>query len=61
MASLAIAGHDIAGFGSVHYPFDGTALAQTIGCTVRKGTIDAQPSLINFSCKDIDDVKSKRA
>lgn len=47
MAKLAIAGHEIAGFEAVRYPYCLTVLAETMGCDVRMGTKDIQPSVLS--------------
>jgi [methyl-Co(III) methanol/glycine betaine-specific corrinoid protein]:coenzyme M methyltransferase len=57
MATLAIAGHEVAGLEGIRYPFDGTAIAQTLGCTMGEGTFDTQPSINDFPFKTADDVK----
>ncbi|MCD4805987.1 MAG: MtaA/CmuA family methyltransferase [Methanococcoides sp.] len=57
MATLAIAGHEIAGLEGIRYPFDGTAIAQTLGCTMGEGTYDTQPSINDFPFETVDDVK----
>ncbi|MDK2892902.1 MAG: [methyl-Co(III) methanol/glycine betaine-specific corrinoid protein]:coenzyme methyltransferase [Methanohalophilus sp.] len=58
MATLAIAGYEIAGFEAVRCPFDGTAIAQTLGCTINEGTSDTQPSIVDFPCKEIEDIQN---
>lgn len=58
MATLAIAGYEIAGFEAVRCPFDGTAIAQTLGCKIIEGTSDSQPSIVDFPCKEIEDIRS---
>ncbi|MBP2031315.1 [methyl-Co(III) methanol-specific corrinoid protein]:coenzyme M methyltransferase [Methanohalophilus levihalophilus] len=58
MATLAIAGHEVAGLEAVRCPFDGTAIAQTLGCTIMEGTADAQPGVVDFPCKKIEDIKN---
>jgi [methyl-Co(III) methanol-specific corrinoid protein]:coenzyme M methyltransferase len=57
MATLAIAGYEIAGFESVRCPFCTTVLAETLGCTVAEGSIDIQPYITDFPCKKKADVK----
>ena len=57
MATLAIAGHEIAGLEAVRYPFDCTAIAQSLGCKIMEGSIDTQPSIVDWACKNKDDVK----
>ncbi len=51
MATLAIAGHEITGLEAVRYPFDGTVVAQTLGCTIKEGTLDSQPSVRRGPCE----------
>ncbi len=58
MATLAIAGHEIAGLEAVRCPFDGTAIAQTLGCTIMDGTADAQPGVADFPCKKTEDIQN---
>ncbi|MGM0771536.1 MAG: methylcobamide:CoM methyltransferase MtaA [Halobacteriota archaeon] len=60
MATLAIAGHEVAGLEAVRYPFDGTDIPQTLGCKIIEGTYDTQPSIVDFPCKepkDVDDLE----
>ena len=57
MATLAIAGYELAGLEAVRYPFDGTTISQTLGCEIMEGTMDTQPSQIDFPCKSQEDVK----
>lgn len=57
MAILAIAGHEIAGLEAVRYPFDCTAIAQSLGCKIMEGSIDTQPSIVEWACQNKDDVK----
>lgn len=47
MAKLAIAGHEIAGLEAVRYPYCLTVLAEIMGCDVRMGTKDIQPSVLS--------------
>jgi len=47
MAALALAGHEIAGLEAVRYPYCLTVLAETMGCSVRMGTKDIQPSVLS--------------
>ncbi|KKH45947.1 methylcobamide:CoM methyltransferase MtaA [Methanosarcina sp. 1.H.A.2.2] len=47
MAALALAGHEIAGLEAVRYPYCLTVLAETMGCNVRMGTKDIQPSVLS--------------
>src|SRR5512133_3422699 len=46
MAALALAGHKIAGLEAVRYPYCLTVLAEIMGCDVRMGTKDIQPSVL---------------
>lgn len=57
MATLAIAGYEIAGLEAVRYPFDSTAIAQTLGCKIIEGSFNTQPSIIDFPCKEKGDVE----
>jgi [methyl-Co(III) methanol-specific corrinoid protein]:coenzyme M methyltransferase len=56
MAALAIGGYEVAGLEAVRYPFDGTAIAQTLGCTIKEGTFDSQPSVLDNPCSNKEDV-----
>ncbi len=47
MAALALAGHRIAGLEAVRYPYCLTVLAETMGCNIRMGTKDIQPSVLS--------------
>ncbi|KKG09873.1 methylcobamide:CoM methyltransferase [Methanosarcina sp. 2.H.T.1A.6] len=47
MTALALAGHEIAGLEAVRYPYCLTVLAETMGCNVRMGTKDIQPSVLS--------------
>lgn len=47
MAKLAIAGHEIAGLEAVRYPYCLTVIAEVMGCDVRVGTKDIQPSVLS--------------
>lgn len=58
MATLALAGYEIAGFENVRCPFCTTVLAETLGCTVAEGSIDIQPYVTDFPCKKKTDVKN---
>ena len=58
MAALALAGYKIAGFENVRCPFSTTVLAETLGCTVDEGSIDIQPYVTDFPCKEKEDVKN---
>lgn len=58
MAALALAGYEIAGFENVRCPFDITVLAETLGCTIDEGSIDMQPYITDFPCKNEEDVKN---
>jgi [methyl-Co(III) methanol-specific corrinoid protein]:coenzyme M methyltransferase len=58
MATLALAGYEIAGFENVRCPFCTTVLAETLGCTVAEGSIDIQPYVTDFPCKKKADVKN---
>ena len=57
MAALALAGYEIAGFENVRCPFCTTVLAETLGCTVDEGSIDIQPYVTDFPCKNKKDVR----
>lgn len=46
MAALALAGHEIAGLEAVRYPYCLTVLAEIMGCNVRMGTKEIQPSVL---------------
>ncbi|MGB9927117.1 MAG: methylcobamide:CoM methyltransferase MtaA [Methanosarcina sp.] len=46
MAALAFAGHEIAGLEAVRYPYCLTVLAELMGCEVRMGTKEVQPSVL---------------
>ena len=46
MAALALAGHEIAGFEAVRYPYCLTVLAEAMGCNIRLGTKEIQPSVL---------------
>lgn len=58
MAALALAGYETAGFENVRCPFDTTVLAETFGCTVDEGSIDIQPYVTDFPCKNKEDVRN---
>lgn len=47
MAALALSGHEIAGLEAVRYPYCLTVLAEIMGCDVRIGTKDIQPSVLS--------------
>ncbi|HII81417.1 MAG TPA: MtaA/CmuA family methyltransferase [Methanosarcina sp.] len=47
MVALALAGHEIAGLEAVRYPYCLTVLAEIMGCNVRMGTKDIQPSVLS--------------
>lgn len=47
MAALALAGHEIAGLEAVRYPYCLTVLAEIMGCDVRMGAKDIQPSVLS--------------
>lgn len=47
LASLAFAGHKIAGLEAVRYPYCLTVLAEVMECSVRMGTKDIQPSVLS--------------
>ena len=47
LAALALAGHEIAGLEAVRYPYCLTVLAEAMGCNVRMGTKDIQPSVLS--------------
>jgi [methyl-Co(III) methanol-specific corrinoid protein]:coenzyme M methyltransferase len=57
MATLAIAGYEIAGFESVRYPFCTTVIAETLGCAIAEGSFDTQPYQLDFPCKKKEDIK----
>lgn len=46
MADLAFSGHDIAGLEAVRYPYCLTVLAEIMGCNIRMGTKEIQPSVL---------------
>lgn len=56
MATLAIAGHEVLGLEAVRYPFCTTVIAETLGCSFDKGSIDTQPYQLDHPCKNKDDV-----
>jgi len=56
MATLAIAGREIAGLEAVRYPFCTTVIAETLGCAIAEGSFDTQPYQLDFPCKKTDDV-----
>lgn len=56
MATLAISAHEITGFEAVRYPFCNTVMPETLGCTIKEGTLDTQPQIIDFPCKEKKDV-----
>lgn len=47
MADLALAGHEIAGLEAIRYPYCLTVLAEIMGCSVRMGTKEIQPSVLS--------------
>lgn len=47
MAALALAGHEIAGMEAVRYPYCLTVLAEALGCEIRMGTKNIQPSVLS--------------
>ncbi len=57
MATLAIAGHELAGLEAVRLPFSTTAIAEALGCTIAEGSVDVQPYELDFPCKTTDDAK----
>ncbi|KXS40380.1 MtaA/CmuA family methyltransferase [Methanolobus zinderi] len=57
MATLAIAGHEVAGLEAVRLPFSTTVIAETLGCTIAEGSVDVQPYELDFPCKTTDDAK----
>lgn len=57
MATLAIAAYEMTGLEAVRYPFCTTAIAETLGCTIDKGTFDVQPFMRDFPCKTIEDIE----
>lgn len=46
MAALAFAGHEIAGLEAVRYPYCLTVLSEVMGCSIRMGTKEIQPSVL---------------
>ncbi|MDK2825908.1 MAG: [methyl-Co(III) methanol/glycine betaine-specific corrinoid protein]:coenzyme methyltransferase [Methanolobus sp.] len=58
MASLAIAGHEIAGLEAVRFPFCTTVIAETLGCTFDEGSIDTQPYQLDSPCKTKEDAEN---
>ncbi|WP_406659806.1 methylcobamide:CoM methyltransferase MtaA [Methanolobus sp. ZRKC3] len=56
MAALAIAGHEIAGFEAVRYPFDITSPLPLD--VLIEGTVESQPSIVRFPCKVKEDLKT---
>ncbi|MDW7732868.1 MAG: methylcobamide:CoM methyltransferase MtaA [Methanolobus sp.] len=58
MATLAIAGHEIAGLEAIRYPFCTTVIAETLGCTIAEGSLDIQPYEVDFPCKKKEDVQN---
>lgn len=58
MATLAIAGHRLAGLEGVRVPFCTTVIAQTLGCKIDEGNIDTHPYQLSFPCADVKDVKN---
>lgn len=58
MATLAIAGHRLAGLEGVRFPFCTTVIAQTLGCKIDEGNIDTHPYQLSFPCADVKDVKN---
>ncbi|WMW25027.1 methylcobamide:CoM methyltransferase MtaA [Methanolobus sediminis] len=55
MATLVIAGHEIAGLEAVRFPFCTTVIAETLGCIFDEGSIDTQPYQLDFPCKTKED------
>ncbi|OUJ19327.1 Methylcobalamin:coenzyme M methyltransferase MtbA [Methanonatronarchaeum thermophilum] len=45
MADLAVAAYEVGGLESVRYPYCLTALAEVVGCGLKEGTRDTQPSV----------------
>ena len=46
MAALAYAGHEIAGLEAIRYPYCLTVFAEIMGCSIRMGTKEIQPSVL---------------
>ncbi|MBP1908430.1 methylcobamide:CoM methyltransferase MtaA [Methanolobus bombayensis] len=57
MATLAIAGNEVAGLEAVRFPFCTTVIAETLGCTFNEGSIDTQPYQLDFPCKTKEDAE----
>lgn len=57
MATLAIAGHEVAGLEAVRVPFCTTVIAETLGCTIAEGSLDVQPYETDYPCMKKEDVK----
>ncbi|RQD82374.1 MtaA/CmuA family methyltransferase [Methanosalsum natronophilum] len=55
MATLAIGAHKIVGLEGVRYPFDGTDIGQALGCEIKNGTLDSQPSIYKSPCQTKED------
>lgn len=58
MATLAIAGHNLAGLEGVRFPFCTTVIAQTLGCGIEEGNIDTHPYQVSSPCSKVKDVKN---
>lgn len=57
MATLAMAGYEIAGLESVRYPFSSPDIPEAFGCTYSNGTFNSPPHQLDFPCKEIENVK----
>ncbi len=58
MATLAIAGHEIAGLEAIRYPFCNTVMPETLGCSIAKGSLDTQPYMLDHPIKNKEDVNN---
>jgi [methyl-Co(III) methanol-specific corrinoid protein]:coenzyme M methyltransferase len=58
MATLAIAGHNLAGLEGVRFPFCTTVIAQTLGCGIEEGNIDTHPYQVSSPCSDMKDIEN---
>ena len=57
MASLSMAGYEIAGFEGIRYPFSSLDIPEAFGCKYSVGTTDSPPHQIDFPCKKPENVK----
>lgn len=57
MAKLASAAHEIVGFDAIRFPFDMGVEAEALGCGIKEGTIDRQPSVVTPAFSDLNDYK----